>query len=44
MGMTCTLMRIMFRCNISANLIGGIKQLYNKTISEVQGNGITEEW
>ena len=34
----------MLRCNISANLIRGIKQLYDKAISEVQVNGITEEW
>ena len=35
MGMTGTLMRTMLRCNISANLIRGIKQLYEKAISEV---------
>ena len=44
MGMTCTLMRTMLRYNISANLIRGIEQVYDKTISVVQVNGITEEW
>ena len=44
MGMTRTLMRTMLRYNISANLIRGIKQLYDKAISEDQVNGITEEW
>ena len=42
--MTRIFMRTMLRCNISANLIRGIKQLYDKAISEVQVNGITEEW
>ena len=30
--------------NISANLIRGIEQLYGKSISEIQVNGIIEEW
>ena len=44
MGMTCTLMRTMLRYNICANLIRGIEQVYDKAISVVQVNGITEEW
>ena len=34
----------MLRYNICANLIRGIEQVYDKAISIVHVNGITEEW
>ena len=44
MGIYAPLWKPFVLYNTSANLIRGIEHLYGKAISEVQVNGITEDW